>query len=138
MQTPTTTQQIIQILEAAPVAPALAANDAFACYIEGLNISADYWHKVNRAPSDVQRRAVYGALTTVCGEGAPKLINAMTKALFNVDGFNLLANCEVLALYHWIKPFRSTDHWGTAVQAVYECVGRVRAMVKTVTVEGTR
>lgn len=130
------TQQIIQILEAAPVAQ--EPNDAFACYREGLNLSADHWYRTNRAPSQEQRRAVYGALTTVCGEGAPKLINAMAKALFNVDGFNMLGNSEVLALYHWIKPFKSTDHWGTAVQAVYECVGRVRSMVKAVRVEGAR
>lgn len=133
-----TTEQIIQILEAAPVAPANEHQDALSCYREGLSISADYWYRMNRVPSEGQRRAVYGALTTVCGEGAPKLINAMAKALFGVDGFNLLANCEVLALYHWIRPFQSVNHWGTAVQAVYECVSRVRGMVKTVTVEGAR
>lgn len=131
------TEQIIQILEAAPVA-AEAPQDAFACYKEGLDLSANHWARIRRIATEGQRRAVYGALSTVCGEGAPKLINAIAKALFNVDGFNMLADCEVLALYHWIKPFRSADHWGTAAQPVYECVGRVRAMVKTVRVEAGR
>ena len=133
----TTTQQIIQILEAAPVAPE-STQDAFACYKEGLDLSANHWFRMHRTASQDQRRAVYGALATVCGEGAPKLVNAVAKALFGVDGFNMLADCEILALYHWLKPFKSLDHWGTAAQPVYECVGRVRAMVKTVTVEGTR
>lgn len=131
------TSQIIQILEAAPVAPE-SAQDAFACYREGLDLSANHWHRINRTATQDTRRAVYGALTTVCGEGAPKLINAMAKALFGVDGFNLLADCEILALYHWVRPFKAGDHWATAAQAVYECVGRVRSMVKTIRVEAGR
>jgi len=131
------TTQIIQILEAAPVAPE-APQDAFACYKEGLDLSANHWARINRIATQDTRRAVYGALSTVCGEGAPKLVNAVAKALFGVDGFNMLADCEILALYHWLKPFRAGDHWATAAQPVYECVGRVRSMVKTVRVEAGR
>jgi len=130
------TQQIIQLLEAAPVAT--ASPDALTCYREGLRISADHWYKAGRTAHADTRIAVYSALANVCGPNGARLVNVVVKAMFGADGFNQLAGCEILALYHWVRPFKAGDHWATAAQAVYECVGRVRSMVKTIRVEAGR
>lgn len=121
-----TTQQIIQILEAAPVAT--EAQDPLACYREGLKLSADHWYKVGRIAHADMRSAVYGALANVCGPNGSRLVNAVVNALFDVEGFNALVGCEVLALFHWLRPFKDGAQWRTEVSAVYECVERVRGM----------
>lgn len=118
------TEQIIQLLEAAPVAA--APQDALTCYREGLSPSADYWYRVGRTAHADTRSAVYGALANACGPNGARLVNAVVKALFDVEGFNALVGCEILALFHWVRPFKDGAQWRTEVQAVYECVARVR------------
>lgn len=120
----TTTNQILQILESAPI----AAPDPLTCYREGLRISADNWYRGGKTANTTMRSAVYGALANACGPNGARLVNAVVKALFDVEGFNALVGCEILALFHWVRPFKDGAQWRTEVSAVYECVERVRGM----------
>lgn len=121
---PATRGAMIQILTGAPI----AADSPLASYREGLAISAQGWRRCRRIAYDETRRSTYGAIATVCG-GNARLVSAVVRALFDVDGFNQLGDAEVLALWHWVRPFRAGDHWATEVQAVYETVAAVKALV---------